>query len=73
MYVDVMHDDQCEVEKSHLHLHCISHDIVNRSVAPKGLDQVATLMCGSCAHEVAFKAVFMEYQQRKRGGAAVPW
>jgi len=25
-------------------------------------------MCGSCANECAFKAVFMSYQNKKRGG-----
>lgn len=34
---------------------------------PKGLDQVYTAMCGSCANESAFKAVFIAYQARLRG------
>jgi len=38
------------------------------SVAPKGTDQLFTAMCGSCANECAFKAVFMAYQHRERGG-----
>lgn len=33
-----------------------------------GLDQITTVMCGSCANEVAFKSVFMQHQQRHRGG-----
>ncbi|KAK5576388.1 hypothetical protein RB653_007530 [Dictyostelium firmibasis] len=37
-------------------------------VSPKGLNQVFTAMCGSCANECAFKAVFMHYQHIKRGG-----
>lgn len=41
------------------------------SVAPKGLNQITTLMCGSCANEVAYKAAFMLYAQRKRGGPQV--
>jgi len=41
------------------------------SVAPKGLKQVTTLMCGSCSNEVAMKAAFMKYQQKKRGGPGV--
>jgi len=41
------------------------------SVAPKGLQQVTTLMCGSCANEVAFKAAFMRYQSQRRGGTDV--
>jgi 4-aminobutyrate aminotransferase/(S)-3-amino-2-methylpropionate transaminase len=40
-------------------------------VAPPGLKQICTLMCGSCANEVAFKAVFMRYMNVKRGGPAV--
>lgn len=36
------------------------------SVAPKGLDQVFTAMCGSCANETAFKAAFMAYRHRQR-------
>eukprot|EP00002_Diphylleia_rotans_P031750 TRINITY_DN6611_c0_g1_i1.p1 TRINITY_DN6611_c0_g1~~TRINITY_DN6611_c0_g1_i1.p1 ORF type:complete len:493 (+),score=103.45 TRINITY_DN6611_c0_g1_i1:49-1527(+) len=36
-------------------------------VAPKGLDNIFTAMCGSCANEIAFKAVFMAYQQKRRG------
>jgi len=38
------------------------------SVAPKGLSHVSTLMCGSCANEVAFKAAFMWHQNRLRNG-----
>ncbi|UZJ52338.1 hypothetical protein CBS101457_001658 [Exobasidium rhododendri] len=34
---------------------------------PKGLDQVYTTMCGSCANESAFKAAFIAYQARLRG------
>jgi 4-aminobutyrate aminotransferase/(S)-3-amino-2-methylpropionate transaminase len=41
------------------------------SVAPKGLKQVFTAMCGSCANECAFKAVFMHHMHKKRGGRAV--
>lgn len=37
-------------------------------VAPKGLSQVFTAMCGSCANEIAYKAAFMYQQQVKRGG-----
>jgi len=36
--------------------------------APKGLSHVWVAMCGSCANEGAFKAAFMNYQHRKRGG-----
>jgi len=37
-------------------------------VSPKGLNQVFTAMCGSCANEIAYKAVFMTYQHKQRGG-----
>jgi 4-aminobutyrate aminotransferase/(S)-3-amino-2-methylpropionate transaminase len=36
--------------------------------APKGLTHVWVAMCGSCANEGAFKAAFMNYQHKKRGG-----
>uniref|UniRef100_A0A8C0IR71 4-aminobutyrate aminotransferase n=1 Tax=Chelonoidis abingdonii TaxID=106734 RepID=A0A8C0IR71_CHEAB len=32
------------------------------SVAPKGLQQVITMSCGSCSNENAFKAIFMWYR-----------
>jgi 4-aminobutyrate aminotransferase/(S)-3-amino-2-methylpropionate transaminase len=38
------------------------------SVAPKGLNQVFTAMCGTCANECAYKAVFMSFMHKKRGG-----
>ncbi|KAJ8725637.1 hypothetical protein PYW08_003820 [Mythimna loreyi] len=38
------------------------------SVAPSGLDQVMTMMCGSCSNENAFKAAFIRYAINKRGG-----
>ncbi|ETI32273.1 4-aminobutyrate aminotransferase [Phytophthora nicotianae] len=37
-------------------------------VAPKGLEDVNTLMCGSCSNENAYKAVFMWFQTKLRGG-----
>eukprot|EP00823_Brevimastigomonas_motovehiculus_P006177 TRINITY_DN49_c0_g1_i1.p1 TRINITY_DN49_c0_g1~~TRINITY_DN49_c0_g1_i1.p1 ORF type:complete len:487 (-),score=132.17 TRINITY_DN49_c0_g1_i1:175-1635(-) len=37
-------------------------------IAPKGLNCVSTLMCGSCANEVAFKSVFMWYANKQRKG-----
>jgi len=40
------------------------------SVAPQGLDQVFTAMCGSCANETAYKAVFMSHQRKIRGDSA---
>lgn len=42
------------------------HETFN-SIAPKGLDQVMTLMCGSCSNEVAYKSVFMARRFRERG------
>ncbi|KAI8059573.1 4-aminobutyrate aminotransferase [Gongronella butleri] len=36
-------------------------------VAPKGLDQVFTVMCGSCANENAFKTAFMYKAAKMRG------
>ncbi|ORZ04645.1 4-aminobutyrate aminotransferase [Absidia repens] len=38
-------------------------------VAPKGLDQVFTVMCGSCANENAFKTAFMYKAAKLRGDA----
>ena len=38
------------------------------SVAPSGLTQVMTMMCGSCSNENAFKAAFIQYSIKKRGG-----
>lgn len=39
------------------------------SVAPIGLANVATMMCGSCSNENAFKAVFIWYRTKQRGGS----
>ncbi|XP_028041663.1 4-aminobutyrate aminotransferase, mitochondrial [Bombyx mandarina] len=38
------------------------------SVGPVGLDNIATMMCGSCSIENAYKTVFIWYQTRERGG-----
>ncbi|CAG9783729.1 unnamed protein product [Diatraea saccharalis] len=38
------------------------------SVAPSGLTGVSTMMCGSCSNENAYKAVFMRYRTKERGG-----
>ncbi|ODH21784.1 4-aminobutyrate aminotransferase [Paracoccidioides brasiliensis] len=40
-------------------------------VAPKGLNQVFTAMAGSDANETAYKAAFICYRQRQRGGPNV--
>ncbi|XP_063378091.1 4-aminobutyrate aminotransferase, mitochondrial-like [Cydia fagiglandana] len=37
-------------------------------VAPRGLDHVSTMMCGSCSNENAYKAVFFWYRTKQRGG-----
>lgn len=37
------------------------------SVAPKGLNNVSTMMCGSCANENAYKNIFIWYQKMQRG------
>ena len=36
--------------------------------APAGLTDAHTMMCGSCSNENAFKAAFIWYQTKKRGG-----
>jgi 4-aminobutyrate aminotransferase / (S)-3-amino-2-methylpropionate transaminase len=37
------------------------------SVAPKGLDHLTTMMCGSCSNENAFKNMFIWYRKHQRG------
>ncbi|XP_075220509.1 4-aminobutyrate aminotransferase [Lycorma delicatula] len=37
------------------------------SVAPKGLRNVTTMMCGSCSNENAFKNMFIWYRGKQRG------
>ncbi|XP_078690933.1 4-aminobutyrate aminotransferase, mitochondrial-like [Branchiostoma floridae x Branchiostoma belcheri] len=39
------------------------------AVAPKGLTNVKTMACGSCSNENAYKAIFMWYMTKQRGGA----
>jgi len=41
------------------------------SVAPKCHTQVNTMACGSCSNENAYKAAFMWYRNKQRGGAAI--
>lgn len=38
------------------------------AVAPKDLDQVTTMMCGSCSNENAFKMMHFLYMDKLRGG-----
>merc|ERR1712168_541730 len=39
-------------------------------VAPPGMSEVQTMLCGSTANENAFKACFIAYQTKLRGGAS---
>lgn len=39
------------------------------SCAPPGLDQVVTMMCGSCSNENAFKLMYFKYMDKVRGGS----
>ncbi|KAJ1530693.1 hypothetical protein ONE63_005559 [Megalurothrips usitatus] len=36
-------------------------------VAPKGLTQLTTMMCGSCSNENAYKNMFIRYRRQQRG------
>ena len=38
------------------------------SCAPPGLEQVTTMMCGSCSNENAFKLMHFKYMDKVRGG-----
>jgi len=38
------------------------------SVAPPGLDQITTMMCGSCSNENAFKLMHFKYMDKLRDG-----
>jgi len=38
-------------------------------IAPKGMSNVQTMMCGACSVEHSFKAVFMAYRRKERGGS----
>jgi 4-aminobutyrate aminotransferase/(S)-3-amino-2-methylpropionate transaminase len=37
-------------------------------VAPSGMTEVSTMMCGSCSNENAMKAAFIWYRTKERGG-----
>ncbi|EDW70352.2 4-aminobutyrate aminotransferase, mitochondrial [Drosophila virilis] len=37
------------------------------NIAPKGLNKITTMMCGSCSNENAFKSIFLWYQTKIRG------
>lgn len=38
------------------------------AVAPCGLTNVATMMCGACSNENAYKCAFYWFRKRQRGG-----
>ncbi|KAH8299314.1 hypothetical protein KR044_000346, partial [Drosophila immigrans] len=40
-------------------------------VAPKGLNKITTMMCGSCSNENAFKSIFIWYQNKLRGTSKI--
>ncbi|XP_043676373.1 4-aminobutyrate aminotransferase, mitochondrial [Vespula pensylvanica] len=42
---------------------------LKKEVAPPGLSQITTMMCGSCSNENAFKNIFMWYAEKQRKGA----
>lgn len=37
------------------------------SIAPKGLNNVTTMSCGSCSNENAYKQIFIWYMKNQRG------
>jgi len=41
-------------------------------VHPRGLPNVNTMACGTCANENAFKAAFFRYMRERRGGVEMP-
>ncbi|KAK2587998.1 hypothetical protein KPH14_004074 [Odynerus spinipes] len=43
--------------------------LLRKEVAPPGLTQITTMMCGSCSNENAFKNIFMWYAEKQRKGA----
>ena len=40
------------------------------SIAPKGMDQIFPMMCGTCSNENGIKLIFMRYMDKLRGGRA---
>jgi 4-aminobutyrate aminotransferase/(S)-3-amino-2-methylpropionate transaminase len=40
---------------------------VMMSCAPTAMDQIITMMCGSCSNEFAYKLMFIKYMDKKRG------
>ena len=43
-----------------------------KMVHPRGLPNVNTMACGTCANENAFKAAFFRYMRVRRGGVEMP-
>ncbi|XP_012255847.2 4-aminobutyrate aminotransferase, mitochondrial [Athalia rosae] len=43
--------------------------LLRKDVAPPGLSQITTMMCGSCSNENAFKNIFLWYAGKQRQGA----
>lgn len=39
-------------------------------IAPKGLTNITTMMCGSCSNENAIKNIFIRYMKKQRGDVA---
>ncbi|XP_023288245.1 4-aminobutyrate aminotransferase, mitochondrial isoform X2 [Orussus abietinus] len=44
--------------------------LLKKGVAPPGLTQITTMMCGSCSNENAFKNIFIWFAEKKRQGAS---
>merc|ERR1712198_244881 len=38
------------------------------NIAPRGCDNIITMMCGTCSNENAMKLMFMKYAEKLRGG-----
>lgn len=43
--------------------------MLQKEIAPPGLSQITTMMCGSCSNENAFKNIFIWYAEKHRKGA----
>ncbi|XP_008553071.1 4-aminobutyrate aminotransferase, mitochondrial [Microplitis demolitor] len=46
----------------------LKHVLLRPGVAPPGLGNITTMMCGSCSNENAFKNIFMWYAEKNRHG-----
>ena len=45
-------------------------DRIMEKGAPKGMDNLVTMLCGSSANENAFKQAQIEYERRRGGGTS---